>query len=468
MNRNLWLLYVALAGLAWGTYVPLISFGGSELGSKAPARLLAILCVGGAYFLIGVLFPLYYLLTLPAKDRPERSLTGLLFSGLAGAAGAIGAMCVVFATSAAPKYKLFIAPLIFGLAPIINTLVSIVWHPRKGHPFHFGFVAPHWLLWVGIVLVGAGAALVLYSKELGETKGVAAGLGAALADGFGGSNPWLLFTTLAGLAWGTYVPLIFFGGSELGGKPASRLLAILCVGVAYFLLAIVVPVAFLLNTPAAQQPHWDSVPGLAFASLAGAAGAIGAICVILATQSAIASAKAQNLPPATYKLFIAPLIFGLAPRHQHPGQQRVASRAWRAAGLRVQGAAPRPGGGDRGRGAWARPWSSTARSFRKALPSRLPPDPRVAIRPCRRYDLGSIPWNPRRPARHRGTDGDGRDHEGDDGAGLVLFARGRHPERASGHGRPAAHGTGGDAAAVRPALAGGDGQLGGRLHGAKG
>ena len=40
------------------------------------------------------------------------------------------------------------------------------------------------------------------------------------------------------------------------------------------------------------------------------AGAIGAICVIFATKSAIESAKAQGRPPATYKLFIAPLIFG--------------------------------------------------------------------------------------------------------------------------------------------------------------
>src|SRR5262245_32167578 len=98
LNRNTWILYVALAGLSWGTYVPLIAYGGSELGGKASARLLAILCVGIAYFLIGVLYPLVYLLRLPKEAQPERSFTGLLFSGLAGAAGAIGAMCVVFAT----------------------------------------------------------------------------------------------------------------------------------------------------------------------------------------------------------------------------------------------------------------------------------------------------------------------------------------------------------------------------------
>src|SRR5579859_3013562 len=183
MRRNAWLLYVALAGLSWGTYVPLIFYGGTELLSdpkiQTPARVLAILCVGIAYFVIGVLYPAYYLLRLPAQDRPERSATGLFFSGLAGAAGALGAICVIFASANAVvaaktagqpigTYKLFIAPLIFGLAPIINTLVSMVWHPKKNQPFHFGWHAPHGLLWAGIISVGLGAFLVLYSKGLLE------------------------------------------------------------------------------------------------------------------------------------------------------------------------------------------------------------------------------------------------------------------------------------------------------------
>ena len=312
--KNEWLLYVGLAGLSWGTYVPLIAYGGGELGGKAAARLLAILCVGVAYFLIGVLYPLFYLLRLPADAKPEPTFTGLFFSSLAGVAGVVGAMCVVFATAAAPGYKMFIAPLIFGLAPVINTLVSIVWHPKKGHPFHFGFTAPHWLLWAGIVCVGLGAALVLYSKELTEGGGKATpDLFTALSEGFSSDRPWLLFVLLAGLSWGTYVPLIFFGGGELGGKPSSRLLAILCVGIAYFILAIIVPGVVLSTTPTEAQPKWDSLTGLTFSGLAGAAGALGAICVIFATKSAIESAKAAGRPPATYKLFIAPLIFGLAP-----------------------------------------------------------------------------------------------------------------------------------------------------------
>jgi hypothetical protein len=181
--KNEWLWYVLLAGLSWGTYVPLIFYGGSELGGKPGARIMAILCVGVAYFVIAVLFPLYLFLS-SQQEWPDLKTTGLVFSALAGVAGAVGALCVVFATKAAVvemasakaaglaplNYKFLIGPLIFGLAPVINTLVSLVWHPQPGQPFHFGLeTLPGWKLWLGIVLVGAGAFLVLFAKEESES-----------------------------------------------------------------------------------------------------------------------------------------------------------------------------------------------------------------------------------------------------------------------------------------------------------
>src|SRR5262245_23429755 len=181
MEKNLWLIYVALAGLSWGTYVPIIFYGGSELGGKPLSRMVAILCVGGAYFVIGVLLPLWYLFTTDRAQWPQFTTSGLVFSSLAGIAGAAGALCVVFASKAAidaaklnevspSTYRVFIAPLIFGLAPIINVLVSSIWHPKPGDPLHFGLELPGWKLWVGILLVGLGAGLVLFSKEEVETK----------------------------------------------------------------------------------------------------------------------------------------------------------------------------------------------------------------------------------------------------------------------------------------------------------
>jgi drug/metabolite transporter (DMT)-like permease len=179
-DRYSWLFYVGLAGLAWGTYVPLIFYGGQELGGpKAPgSRFMALLCVGIAYFLIAVLFPLVLFLTNQYR-WPPMTTTGLVFSGLAGVAGAVGALCVIFANKSAVEaaklaaldpntFKLYIAPLIFGLAPVINTLVSVFWRPEPGQPFVFGVEMPGWKLWVGILLVGLGAGLVLFSKEEAE------------------------------------------------------------------------------------------------------------------------------------------------------------------------------------------------------------------------------------------------------------------------------------------------------------
>lgn len=183
-DRYMWLVYVALAGLAWGTYVPIIFFGGNELSAKPgpSGRFMAILCVGIAYFLIGVVLPVVMFATgwLGVKwGDVNFKASGLTFASLAGVAGAVGAICVIFATTEAMKaarqaslppatYKVYIAPLIFGLAPVINVLVSMVWHPRPGDPFHFDLEIPGWKLWVGIILVGAGAALVLFSKEEAE------------------------------------------------------------------------------------------------------------------------------------------------------------------------------------------------------------------------------------------------------------------------------------------------------------
>ena len=169
-DSKLWLVYVLMAGLCWGTYVPLIAFGGKNLGS----RYAAFLCVGIAYVVIAVLFPLarHWLYGDPIPYKP----TGLVFAGLAGAAGALGALGVIFATSAAKEEdRIFIAPLIFTLAPLLNTVVSLFWHPspKTGEWWHFGLPErmPDWKLFVGVVLVGIGAGLILLSKEELEHPG---------------------------------------------------------------------------------------------------------------------------------------------------------------------------------------------------------------------------------------------------------------------------------------------------------
>jgi len=214
MNAIPWWGYVILAGLSWGTYVPIIFYGGTELTTKPGTiggRLASILCVGIAYFIMAVVIPVVLMATRGEEAKPEWKLNGLLFSGLAGVAGAVGAICVIFASKAATdaakeefddrvaaitarmqegqppesieeakaelqewnagrarymaSYRVYIAPLIFCLAPLINTLLSLVWHPKPGEPWHFHLETPSWKLLVGIVFVAIGTFLVLKSKE---------------------------------------------------------------------------------------------------------------------------------------------------------------------------------------------------------------------------------------------------------------------------------------------------------------
>ena len=183
-----WLAFVIGAGLCWGTYVPLIAYGGKSLGTGQAGignRLAAILCVGGAYLVLAVLVPVAaFFLGGPQTQNVSWNASGITFSSLAGAAGAVGAICVVFATAVAePGDRIYIAPLIFALAPVINTLFSLVWQPTKDAPYRFAWPThvPDWKLWVGIVLTGVGAALVLYAKETAEVPlaGKAPGVAAA-------------------------------------------------------------------------------------------------------------------------------------------------------------------------------------------------------------------------------------------------------------------------------------------------
>ncbi|MBM3984003.1 MAG: hypothetical protein FJ304_27785 [Planctomycetes bacterium] len=203
MSNIPWWGYVILAGLAWGTYVPIIFYGGTELTTKPGTiggRLASILCVGIAYFVMAVVIPVV-LMSLRDDAKPNWEKTnGLVFSSFAGVAGAVGAICVIFASKAAvdtakaegvnpATYRVYIAPLIFALAPAVNTLLSLVWHPKPGDPWHFGFEVPGWKLPVGIVLVAVGTFLVLKSKEDMEAAKGGPKPPAAQAAPVDGTNP---------------------------------------------------------------------------------------------------------------------------------------------------------------------------------------------------------------------------------------------------------------------------------------
>jgi len=145
----IWLMFVLGAVLSWGMYGPALHQGQVQLGS--PLR--ALLCVGFAYFLIGVLVPVVTLWL--QGDLKGFTTGGSILATAAGALGALGAVCIIWAfkSGVLPTY---VMPLVFGGAPIINVLASIWMHPPK--------TTPSPLLYVGFMLAALGAGMVLYFK----------------------------------------------------------------------------------------------------------------------------------------------------------------------------------------------------------------------------------------------------------------------------------------------------------------
>ena len=146
-----WIVLALGAALSWGLYGPALHTGQTKLGGS-PFR--ALLCVGLAYMLIGVVVPVVALVTQGELNKGWTS-AGFTQATLAGALGAVGAIFIIYAFKAGglPTY---VMPIVFGGAPVVNVLFTMYLHPPK--------VAPNPMLWVGFALVAAGASLVLYFK----------------------------------------------------------------------------------------------------------------------------------------------------------------------------------------------------------------------------------------------------------------------------------------------------------------
>lgn len=144
-----WVVYVAGAVLSWGIYGAMLHKGQVALGN--PLR--AFLCVGIAYFLIAVLVPVASLMT--QGELRNFTVSGSLIATAAGALGAIGAVCIIFSFRAGAS-PLYVMPLVFGGAPLVNVLTSLVLEPPK--------TAVNPLLYVGFLIAAMGAAMVLFYR----------------------------------------------------------------------------------------------------------------------------------------------------------------------------------------------------------------------------------------------------------------------------------------------------------------
>lgn len=105
----------------------------------------------------------------------------------------------------------------------------------------------------------------------------------------------LLFTAMTFVAWGAYGPTLHHGTNAL---KHDSLRAFVGVGLAYFMIAVLIPFAILKKS--GETGKW-TISGSVYSLVAGAVGAVGALGIILA------------LGYGGSTIYVMPLVFGFAP-----------------------------------------------------------------------------------------------------------------------------------------------------------
>jgi hypothetical protein len=351
MKFPLVLASIALTFLCWGAYGPVLHEGQAELGVPLrPSGLRPFICVGIAYFVIAVIVPIIVLRT--KGEKGSWTTGGTIWSFAAGLVTALGALGIVLAF----KFRgnpIYVMPLVFGCAPVVNTFVTMAMSRT--------FKEAGAIFYAGVLLAAIGAAGVMFFRPLKntvETVDLKAGQTVAsyeasqeekgkashgtvvykhaddevtvvARDEHGTETRWGPVTTdqlndkeyekargiynrtlpltptqfmqvlasiaLTAVCWGAYGPMLHKGQMKMGG---SRMRPFLCVGLAYFLIAVVVPIAI---SPAFPEPGEWTVSGTIWSLAGGALGAIGALGIVMAFNF------------GGKPLMVMPLVFGCAP-----------------------------------------------------------------------------------------------------------------------------------------------------------
>ena len=277
---------IGLTAMCWGMYGPVLHVGREDMHS--PLR--PFVCVGIAYFVIAVLVPTLLLLK---GEKGSWTTRGVVWSLLAGVAGACGALGVILALQFGGK-PIYVMPLVFGGAPVINTLLTAAMN-KAFDQLKAPFLA-------GLLLVITGAVTVLVFKpQSPPPRPVAAAGEAAVVQKPSVEQKTerllavLAATALAMISWGSYGPVLHRGQAGMQG---SRLRPLICIGVSYFLIAVLVPLALLV--PLGDTGRWNA-NGVLWSLGAGGLGALGALGTILAFT--------LGGKPFT----VMPVVFGCAP-----------------------------------------------------------------------------------------------------------------------------------------------------------
>lgn len=143
---------------------------------------------------------------------------------------------------------------------------------------------------------------------------------AASGDVSGPGMAWLAYSLMTVVAWGLYGVFLHTGQMSMGDPVNGRYKAFLFVGVAYFITAVLAPLALLLLRGAS----WTfPVRGMAWSLVAGIVGAAGAFGVLLAFG-------ARGTPSVVMSIIFAgaPIVNAGVALSLHPPAGGLAGLRW--------------------------------------------------------------------------------------------------------------------------------------------
>lgn len=147
--------FVLLTALCWGAYGPVLREGSELMGKD---RLRPFICVGIAYFLVAIVGPL---VLLQFQGEGEWTFRGTVWSLVAGALGAVGALGIILAFNLGGS-PLWVMPTVFGFAPVVAAFTSLYLSGHLATARQSGWFA--WLL-AGLIMVCVGAVFVQVAAQ---------------------------------------------------------------------------------------------------------------------------------------------------------------------------------------------------------------------------------------------------------------------------------------------------------------
>lgn len=133
-------------------------------------------------------------------------------------------------------------------------------------------------------------------------------------------NAWLIFALMTVASWGVYGVFLHTGQMSMGDPVNGRYKAFLFVGLAYFLTAVLAPLAILIMNGAS----WEMpAKGMTWSLIAGIVGAIGAFCVLLAFGAKGSPAVVMSIVFAG-----APIVNAIVAMTMHPPAGGASALKW--------------------------------------------------------------------------------------------------------------------------------------------